>query len=449
MFPVSGPVITTVQEDVEIQDYREEMVPVTYTETVAEPTEYWVYTPVEVLEYINPTRAYKSTYYVRERAVTTQKIVQPNYRSVSVKCAIIRDRHIEYYLKTYYEPVGGTHIIDPHVTYTKTRYEKQMVPYTRIEKRDVTTYKYTIQPFNEECIYTAYDINKYALYCDTDTQIWQVIESMEKNLCDTVGVESMVYHSKSLSSSIVNNITSVNGVTWYVTDIATRELEKLFGDDMPAEYRDNFINRTQVTISADAVKTNFITTALPYADDIVSAYVNNKGYIVIKYTETAEDGTQTVHSQKWFSSEYYSMQSDSFINPFKYNDSYISSHYSYRPGLASLTGDAYHRGTDLCRWSGSYGQNVKATASGKVVLSGPNGGYGNCVIIDHGNNIYSLYGHLSQCLCAVGDQVIQGQVIAKSGNTGNVTGAHLHFEIRIGANDRAHTVDAETYVDLS
>ncbi|MGN0438587.1 MAG: peptidoglycan DD-metalloendopeptidase family protein [Lachnospiraceae bacterium] len=77
------------------------------------------------------------------------------------------------------------------------------------------------------------------------------------------------------------------------------------------------------------------------------------------------------------------------------------------------------------------GTTVRASRSGRVVTAGWVGGYGNCVMIDHGDGVQTRYGHLSQVLVSVGQYVDQGQQIALSGNTGRSTGPHLHFEMRV------------------
>ncbi|MDB5259933.1 MAG: peptidase family protein [Candidatus Nomurabacteria bacterium] len=83
------------------------------------------------------------------------------------------------------------------------------------------------------------------------------------------------------------------------------------------------------------------------------------------------------------------------------------------------------------------GTSIVAAASGNVIVSkssGYNGGYGQMVIIDHGNGIQTVYGHLSAVYVSAGIVVQQGQVIGASGNTGHSTGPHLHFEVRGAAN---------------
>ena len=91
----------------------------------------------------------------------------------------------------------------------------------------------------------------------------------------------------------------------------------------------------------------------------------------------------------------------------------------------------YHSGMDIgCQ----YGDAVWASDSGTVILAGDNGGYGNCVMIDHGfvngDHYYTLYGHLSAIYVSYGQAVSQGETIGAVGSTGVSTGPHLHFEIR-------------------
>lgn len=86
----------------------------------------------------------------------------------------------------------------------------------------------------------------------------------------------------------------------------------------------------------------------------------------------------------------------------------------------------FHNGIDIAVPTGT---EVKAAASGRVVHSGWMNGFGYTVVIDHGNNIETLYGHNSRVLVSRGATVQQGQRIALSGNTGMSTGPHLHFGV--------------------
>ncbi|MGC4129965.1 MAG: M23 family metallopeptidase [Bergeyella sp.] len=86
----------------------------------------------------------------------------------------------------------------------------------------------------------------------------------------------------------------------------------------------------------------------------------------------------------------------------------------------------FHKGIDFAV---PFGSDVKSAASGTVIFSGKKGGYGNCVIISHGNGLATLYGHLSELIVKANDEVASGQVIAKSGNSGRSTGPHLHYEV--------------------
>lgn len=89
----------------------------------------------------------------------------------------------------------------------------------------------------------------------------------------------------------------------------------------------------------------------------------------------------------------------------------------------------YHSGMDI---GAAYGSAVTAADSGMVIMASFNGGYGNCVMIDHGNGYYSLYGHLCAYAVNNGQCVLQGQTIGYVGESGWSTGPHLHFEVREG-----------------
>ena len=88
----------------------------------------------------------------------------------------------------------------------------------------------------------------------------------------------------------------------------------------------------------------------------------------------------------------------------------------------------FHGGIDIASERGTH---VRAPAPGTVVFAGSQAEYGNTVILDHGNDIKSLYGHLQKIHVTQGQRVERGQVIALSGNTGKTSGPHLHYEIQV------------------
>ena len=107
--------------------------------------------------------------------------------------------------------------------------------------------------------------------------------------------------------------------------------------------------------------------------------------------------------------------------------SYVSSEFGYRIHPVYGT-KKYHSGLDLAAPGGS---NILAAADGVVTLARWNGGYGNCVVVDHGSGLATLYGHAQKLLVSNGQRVKKGQVIALVGTTGVSTGNHLHFEVLV------------------
>ena len=106
----------------------------------------------------------------------------------------------------------------------------------------------------------------------------------------------------------------------------------------------------------------------------------------------------------------------------------ITSPFGYR--IHPIFGTTiYHSGIDI---GVDEGTPVHAADSGVVIYSGSGlTGYGNVVIIDHGNGLSTLYAHNSALLVSEGESVSKGQVVAYSGMTGYATGPHVHFEVRV------------------
>lgn len=106
---------------------------------------------------------------------------------------------------------------------------------------------------------------------------------------------------------------------------------------------------------------------------------------------------------------------------------------------------SYHSGTDI---AGPQGTDLLAVGNGKVVLAEWYGGYGNAVILDLGEDLFVLYGHMSNYNVTNGQTVKKGDVVGYMGSTGNSTGSHLHLEFRQGGIN-GEVVDSENYIDYT
>ena len=117
----------------------------------------------------------------------------------------------------------------------------------------------------------------------------------------------------------------------------------------------------------------------------------------------------------------------------------VTGRITSRFGAVESIRDHTHKGIDI---AATRGTPILATASGKVTFAGWSGGYGYLVKIDHGNGVETYYGHCSKLYVSAGDTVEAGEQIAAVGSTGNSTGNHLHFEIRLDGKQ----VNPQTYV---
>jgi murein DD-endopeptidase MepM/ murein hydrolase activator NlpD len=100
--------------------------------------------------------------------------------------------------------------------------------------------------------------------------------------------------------------------------------------------------------------------------------------------------------------------------------------YAFRPIHPILGTPRMHNGQDF---EVPYGTEVYATGDGSVVESGWDGGFGNCVVIDHGYGLQTVYGHLSSIKVPRGMNVKRGDLIGISGSSGQSTGPHLHYQV--------------------
>lgn len=178
-------------------------------------------------------------------------------------------------------------------------------------------------------------------------------------------------------------------------------------------FTDGEITDSEITGSKETQKVQNEEIVIGTGEDIEDS---DDGYSEdSSYSDDTDDGDDR-------QADYTTGSSGSFIWPLPHTHN-LTSLFEWRWGRM-------HNGIDIAGGD-DYGQPIIASDSGTVTWSGNDGGgYGNYVIIDHGNGYSTVYGHACELACETGDYVEQGQTIAYVGSTGNSTGPHLHFEIR-------------------
>jgi len=143
---------------------------------------------------------------------------------------------------------------------------------------------------------------------------------------------------------------------------------------------------------------------------------------------------------------------EGYLNKIIYNISYtplgfpfagrITSTFGHRENPFGGSNVETHKGLDI---KGPIGAPVKAMAKGTVEFAGLRGGFGNCIMLKHGNGFETLYGHLSKILVQVGQKIDIGQSIGQIGSTGRSTGPHLHYEVH----KNGQQINPETFLTLN
>lgn len=159
-----------------------------------------------------------------------------------------------------------------------------------------------------------------------------------------------------------------------------------------------------------------------YGNILIANFVNKgRELTAIRYEDNKGDA-------QYYDPSGHSMRKEFLRNPIDF--ARISSRFNLRRKHPVLNKFRAHRGTDYAARTGT---PIKSTGDGKVIFAGRKGGFGNCVIIQHGSRYQTLYAHLSKFnrKARKGRRIKQGQVIGYVGSTGLATGPHLHFEFRV------------------
>lgn len=204
----------------------------------------------------------------------------------------------------------------------------------------------------------------------------------------------------------------------YVPDFTVAEAVVQGLKDKDSENIDNI----QIIEKYETELKDFVTS-----EEAVASLYKQK---VVKQTQVAKTSTKQAtsysSSASGFSTSSNISQSGpslgiSLIKP-------VTGTISSRFGARSRIRSSVHTGLDIAT---SNGTPIKVAASGTVTWAGYKGSYGNLVVVTHSNGVQTYYGHCSKLYVQAGQTVSQGETIAAVGSTGNSTGPHLHFEIRV------------------
>lgn len=195
-------------------------------------------------------------------------------------------------------------------------------------------------------------------------------------------------------------------------------------DNETKAYVDNLEQAEEVVATIKSGYTNNENLNLNL--QIVEKYTNNKEEVKVDSIQVAEDNIQTVVTKMVNAVE--AEKSVAVVNGTRLAVTPLDGTITSRFGVVSRIRSGAHTGVDIAR---PVGTDIKAAGDGIVTFTAYSGSYGNLVKIDNGNGVETWYGHCSKIYTKVGQKVSAGDVIAAVGSTGNSTGPHLHFEIRI------------------
>ena len=265
----------------------------------------------------------------------------------------------------------------------------------------------------------------------------QVLKEEDKNLYNISLIGDIQYTLKLAKKEIDVNDEKILEV------ISSNYVDKLYRyyivalNDETKEFVDT-IEEAETIVNE--IKSQYEGDGLDLNLQIIEEYTENKEEIktdVIEIAENSRLDTVEAIKQEKIRQEY--LASLPRIKDVILAEIPVTGTITSRYGESSRLRVSTHTGLDIAC---STGTDIKATSDGTVIFSGTSGSYGKLVKIHHGNGIETWYGHCSKLYVNVGDKVSAGDVIAAVGSTGNSTGPHLHFEIRIDGN----TVNPQNYL---
>lgn len=258
-----------------------------------------------------------------------------------------------------------------------------------------------------------------ALYISGEASNLEILLS-SKSLTDfsdkTEAIKMVSDHDKQLIDTLKNHLTEI--------EAQKTEIEQ---------------SRQEVSDAKDALdqKRTELDTVMEETQQVINDLAGSAEALEEQNKEIAQKEAATAEQiDSWYANYYSQKQSSSDVVVMPSGGGQFVWPVPYTMNVTSGFGPRWgtnHKGIDISS-GGVYGQPIVASASGTVIVAdagGWGGGYGTWVSIDHGNGFSTVYGHMSSLCVSVGQAVQQGQVIGYVGSTGDSTGPHCHFEVRV------------------
>ena len=295
--------------------------------------------------------------------------------------------------------------------------------------------------------------NEYEYYCDLFAELMRFIYEN-----GTVNDFELLFSSDSLSDYLSRR-DNFNSIMECVSDLRTSAEQSLLKlEDLTLEYH-VACEKYETYLAALEKDQQALEYVMLEFDVLAEELELNLETLTQQYTALGTTYAETMAKLDQLKKdrlELYQQQIDNNEATFKpveggftwpldeYVSYRITSHYSTRTNPITGVGTEFHSGLDIACAKGS---PILAAGGGVVTKSAWYGGYGNCVIIYHGQNnqgvgVTTLYGHASKLICEEGQNVKQGDIIALVGTTGRSTGNHLHFSVLLGG----EYVDPDDYL---
>ena len=252
-----------------------------------------------------------------------------------------------------------------------------------------------------------------AIYEDGDTTYLDVLLS-SKNILDFISNYYMLEQIVEFDSNLLDELDEQK----QIIDTKKAEQEKRKMDLKVARAKEG---QMQILMENQKILQENYSSKLTEEEKNLNAQIE-------QYKAEQEEIERQIQAAiQWSGNLAIQYTGGAMIWPVGVEGTYITSPYGNR--LHPIQGVyRYHDGIDI--GNAGYGAPVVAAADGVVTYTGVMGGYGNCVMINHGSGIVTLYGHGQEIKTTLGAVVKQGDIIMTVGSTGNSTGPHLHFEVR-------------------